>query len=299
MFQAILKLKAKNTTQKLCLLEIHELPVLFLLEEKRGIAQTIRIVYPFPDFSFEIPREMSNRIQKDDLKPYFRLTMALTKAFLELYSTIENARKRNIKEIKEVLTQAIILHLFIKNFFILDDLISIVVIKDKFISAAMKFKELINSGNALLDTDDFIDIFDEYIIRFKSYFIEENENIRNKILEWYCAFKTDPEFENVTLKMTGSLSNFHGPAVKMNKVSEEDFLRQTEDELPFFVGTQFGIRPRIEDAMYKKLERQKIAVLSKSGLSGHVHGLLIYLVKKGELIQYKEYLNDKPLDKKE
>ena len=57
----------------------------------------------------------------------------------------------------------------------------------------------------------------------------------------------------------------------VDKVDLEEFLYPEERRLPLFIGTQFGVYPKVSFP-----DGQKFAVLGKSLLSGHVAGLSIY-----------------------
>ncbi|NBV08931.1 MAG: hypothetical protein EBS09_07470 [Flavobacteriia bacterium] len=55
-----------------------------------------------------------------------------------------------------------------------------------------------------------------------------------------------------------------------------------KNRLPFVVGSQFGLNPRIHDLEGFFNGEKHIAVLAKSLLSGTVNGLHIYHIKEGE-----------------
>jgi hypothetical protein len=60
-------------------------------------------------------------------------------------------------------------------------------------------------------------------------------------------------------------------------------LRQLKkNRLPFVMGSQFGLNPRIHDLEGFFNGEKYIAVLEKSLLSGTVNGLHIYHIKEGE-----------------
>jgi hypothetical protein len=59
----------------------------------------------------------------------------------------------------------------------------------------------------------------------------------------------------------------------------ENFITPEINRLPLFIGSQFGIQPKLEDIFKSYDENIQIAVLNKSLLSGAVAGLKIYLLK--------------------
>jgi hypothetical protein len=65
-------------------------------------------------------------------------------------------------------------------------------------------------------------------------------------------------------------------------VDMEEFIKIEEFRIPIFVGSQFGIYPRIEKMPEFFNGRKVIAILSKSLLSGHVSGLTIYQIEENE-----------------
>lgn len=65
-------------------------------------------------------------------------------------------------------------------------------------------------------------------------------------------------------------------------VDMEEFILIEEFRIPIFVGSQFGIYPRIEKMPEFFNGRKVIAILSKSLLSGHVSGLTIYQIEENE-----------------
>ena len=67
------------------------------------------------------------------------------------------------------------------------------------------------------------------------------------------------------------------PEVGMDTVTQFE-----KNRLPFLVGSQFGLNPRIHDLEGFFNGEKYIAVLAKSLLSGTVNGLHIYHIKEGE-----------------
>ena len=109
---------------------------------------------------------------------------------------------------------------------------------------------------------------------------------------WLDQLKVDKDFGHIHLK--GLL----GPdASKVNRepyidwVGMDEFLLVEPDRLPFFLGTQFGVHPRIKDLVGFLDSDRQYAILGKSALSGCVHGLTIYSVKDGKTEKVKLITN--------
>ena len=102
---------------------------------------------------------------------------------------------------------------------------------------------------------------------------------------WIKHFKQDKKFGHLRFKLfkdkrCGGYPPFDIDESLIDKVRLDDFIKIERHRSPFFLGTQFGIYPRI-DKIPNFFNRPKIiAVLGKSLLSGHVAGLFIYKVYK-------------------
>lgn len=76
-----------------------------------------------------------------------------------------------------------------------------------------------------------------------------------------------------------------------DEVNLEDFLKLENNRIPFFIGSQFGINPRLETVYSVDDENVLIAILCKSLLSSTVAGLKIYSLKRNhelkEIIYFK------------
>jgi len=79
-----------------------------------------------------------------------------------------------------------------------------------------------------------------------------------------------------------------------DEVDIVEFLEIEQNRIPFFIGSQFGISPRLKGIYKSEDENRIIAVLGKSLLSGTVASLRIYLLKKNyELIEIESFRNIK------
>ncbi len=97
---------------------------------------------------------------------------------------------------------------------------------------------------------------------------------------WIVKFVSCPQHGNKRFKRVAGWSEFIIYEPLIDIVSFDEFIKIEKDRIPFFVGTQFGIIPKINDMPGFFNGRKMIAVLGKSVLSGHVSGLRLYQVRK-------------------
>ena len=76
---------------------------------------------------------------------------------------------------------------------------------------------------------------------------------------------------------------FYFPEHLVDIVEIEEFLQIEEKRLPLFLGTQFGISPRIDTHFGDGKNGVLVAILTKSMLSGCVAGLKIAYYKDNKL----------------
>ena len=76
---------------------------------------------------------------------------------------------------------------------------------------------------------------------------------------------------------------FKLPNNLIDEVNLDEFVKDEENRLPLFIGSPFGVYPKLESVFKEKTKSQVIVVLSKSLLSGHVAGLYIYLYSDSQL----------------
>lgn len=90
----------------------------------------------------------------------------------------------------------------------------------------------------------------------------------------HTKFKLDARFANVRLK---ALSNHYLGKTEvgdtLDLVDVEVFFQLESNRLPLFVGSQFGLHPRLDNI--KLVDGHLVAVLCKSMLSGYISGLQI------------------------
>ena len=65
-------------------------------------------------------------------------------------------------------------------------------------------------------------------------------------------------------------------------VEFDEFIKIEEQRIPLFIGSQFGIDPRIDDIPQFLNGQKLIAILGKSMLSGGVAGLSLYQIGKND-----------------
>lgn len=102
-------------------------------------------------------------------------------------------------------------------------------------------------------------------------------------LYWVDCLKMDKRWTNIRFK---KLETGYPPFVLypflFDVVSLEDFITPEENRMPLFIGSQFGIHPRLENIFTNKEDGEIIiAILNKSLLSGHVAGLKISVYRQG------------------
>jgi hypothetical protein len=68
----------------------------------------------------------------------------------------------------------------------------------------------------------------------------------------------------------------------IDTVEFEEFIKIENDRIPIFIGSQFGINPRIKEIPNFFNGIKLIAILSKSLLSGCVNGLTLYEINEND-----------------
>jgi hypothetical protein len=100
---------------------------------------------------------------------------------------------------------------------------------------------------------------------------------------WIAKFKKDERFGHLRFKKLEKGYPLFDIDEDLIDVVDPDVFNQIEkNRLPFVVGSQFGLNPRIHDLEGFFNGDKYIAVLAKSLLSGTVNGLHIYHIKEGE-----------------
>lgn len=119
---------------------------------------------------------------------------------------------------------------------------------------------------------------------------------------WIVRMINDPDYSKITLKTLlkpGSIKSI--PQSLSRTVDEAEFCTESENELPLFIGTQFGMQPSANSDLFKRMEGREIAVFSRSALSGVVAGLKICRIESGKFITVRDFKNSElsHSDKKE
>lgn len=97
---------------------------------------------------------------------------------------------------------------------------------------------------------------------------------------WLAVFQKDDVNRNKRFKILNcGYPNFVLDSKHYDIVELEEFNRIEDDRLPLFIGTQFGIAPKIENLTNFFNGEKEIAILGKSALSGAVSGLSIYKIE--------------------
>lgn len=101
---------------------------------------------------------------------------------------------------------------------------------------------------------------------------------------WLAAFQKDDANRNKRFKMLNcGYPNFVLDTKYYDIVELDEFNRIEDDRLPLFIGTQFGIAPKIENLANFFNGEKEIAILGKSALSGNVSGLSIYKIESTDM----------------
>lgn len=103
---------------------------------------------------------------------------------------------------------------------------------------------------------------------------------------WIKRLEQDEQYGNIRLKILNE--GFNRLNIKPNSidiidiVEVDEFIKIDLIRLPLFIGTQFGIYPRIESVPNFFNGEKVIAILGKSVLSGVIAGLSLYQIDKND-----------------
>jgi len=104
---------------------------------------------------------------------------------------------------------------------------------------------------------------------------------------WIDKFLKDSAYRRNRFKILHSgYPQFELTESLADEVGVDEFSLIEKNRIPLFIGTQFGIFPRVNEMPHFFNGKKIIAVLGKSLLSGAVAGLSIYLIRETE----KEFL---------
>lgn len=100
---------------------------------------------------------------------------------------------------------------------------------------------------------------------------------------WIKQFKNDQRHGQKRFKkLDKGYPRFEIDKALIDIVEFDEFIKIEERRIPLFIGSQFGINPRIDDMPEFFNGRKLIAILNKSLLSGHVSGLSLYQIGENE-----------------
>ena len=103
-------------------------------------------------------------------------------------------------------------------------------------------------------------------------------------LYWVARFLSDKNFGHMRFKrLNVGYPMFDFDDELIDTVELDKFIKVEKNRLPLFIGSQFGIHPKMVNIPGFASEDRIIAVLAKSLLSGCVAGLSIYRVVKGDI----------------
>lgn len=100
---------------------------------------------------------------------------------------------------------------------------------------------------------------------------------------WIKNFKNDQDHgQKVFKRLNKGYPPFEIDKALIDIVEFEEFIKIEEQRIPLFIGTQFGIYPRIDDMPQLFNGEKLIAILHKSILSGGVFRLSLYQIGKND-----------------
>jgi hypothetical protein len=103
--------------------------------------------------------------------------------------------------------------------------------------------------------------------------------------QWISKLKNDERFTLLRFKrLDKGYPSFEIDDNLIDFVDDLEFNRIEEDRMPLFIGSQFGITPRINQIPEFFNGKKHVAILGKSLLSGTVSGLTIYQIEEGDKV---------------
>jgi hypothetical protein len=101
--------------------------------------------------------------------------------------------------------------------------------------------------------------------------------------QWISKLKNDERFAHLRFKrLFKGYPPFEIEEDLIDFVDDQEFNRIEENRIPLFIGSQFGITPRINEIQEFFNGKKYLAILGKSLLSGTVSGLTIYQIEEGD-----------------
>lgn len=102
-------------------------------------------------------------------------------------------------------------------------------------------------------------------------------------LLWIKRFAENPSNQGKRFKrLATGYPPFDIDKTLVDVVGLDEFVKIEPHRLPLFIGSQFGINPKIHELPQFFNGEKPVAILGKSMLSGAVGGLSIYLIQHGE-----------------
>jgi thiamine kinase-like enzyme len=159
-------------------------------------------------------------------------------------------------------------------------------------SKVTKFIKSSNYSDLRIPELEYPEILNNLLYEFEECYNSEFGTVEKVNKHWLNNFHNDSRYQNFFFKkLQSGYPKNSMPKMFTKEGGFEDFIKPENGVLPFFVGTQLGIYPKITNELYEKLEGQKIAILGKSLFSGHESGLSICEVKEGKIITLDRFEN--------
>jgi len=101
---------------------------------------------------------------------------------------------------------------------------------------------------------------------------------------WISRFESDSQHGKKRFKKLNiGYPRFDIDETLMDVVELDEFIKIEDQRIPLFIGSQFGIHPRIDEMPDFFNGEKIIAILGKSLLSGTVAGLTLYQIQENEV----------------
>jgi len=129
------------------------------------------------------------------------------------------------------------------------------------------------------------------------YLVLQGVTMKKHTTYWIKHFRQNKEFGHLRFKLLKDKEHGGNPPFDIDEslideVGLDDFVKFEENRIPFFVGTQHGIYPRIDEIPNFYSEDKIIGILGKSLLSGHIGGLSIHKCVGKERIEIVRFENE-------
>ena len=102
---------------------------------------------------------------------------------------------------------------------------------------------------------------------------------------WINRFQADPKYGKIRFKrLESGYPLFEIENSLIDVVEMDVFVKIEDDRIPLFVGSQFGLNPKMNQIPNFFNGRKVIAILSKSLLSGAVSGLSLHEIGENDKV---------------